>query len=152
MSGIFIKHFTTAILTFVLILHIMKEKIIPILIILFVGVTATIFARKESEHLVGIDHMQRDFAVMRDMLPRDANISLSELGVDSAGFINAFFLFRYTLTPRYVSVNAGQYDTVFTFFGRYPTKAEYHSFVDKRKILWAARHGNNFFMLTCRQR
>jgi hypothetical protein len=133
------------------ILQVMRAYLPVVILVFFVVFVSVSFANKAADTTVGIDYMKRDFGELNEVLPAGANISVAYKDVDSASFINTFMLFRYILTPRYVSIDPKEFDTVFTFFGREPSAAGLHAVIDNRKVLWEKKGSNCFFVLTAKK-
>jgi hypothetical protein len=126
----------------------MKEKIAPLVLIIF-SVFATIsFADKASNSQVGIDKMKIYFGDLSNIIPEDANISFQCSIQDSSDFIKSLLFFRYILAPRYLSADKSEFDTTLVIFSNHYRDTDLHSVLDKRKILWEKKTQSDYFALT----
>ncbi len=129
----------------------MKEKLVPLIIVLFVAWVSYAYESASAQKEVGIDTVYRDFGGLEGVLPGNANVSVvahMAKQADSTDLLRGFMFIRLALAPRYFTFDPG-YDTVLTLFDRKPTEAEALSAVHGKRVLWAKKGDDCLYVLTC---
>jgi len=133
------------------ILHVMKDKLVPLIIVLFVAWVSYAYESVSVQKEVGLDNVYREFGGLANVLPRDANVSVVPYmakDADSTDLLRGFMFIRLVLAPRHFTLQS-RYDTVLTLFDRRPTEAEERTTLQGRQVLWRKKVDDCLFLLTC---
>jgi len=130
------------------ILHVVKEKLVPILV--FIGViAATItFHGKASTSYHAIDGMKEGLKSVLDNTPPGSNFSFKYIG-DTSQATYALMFMRYILAPRHISNNGSEYDTALIMCDERVYDRAKHYIEDNRKVLSKVNHKRFYFLATC---
>jgi hypothetical protein len=130
------------------ILHLVKEKLISVIILLGVIFATIAFYDKTSNTEDAIDRLKVGLEGVVATTPPGTNLSFAFIGDTAYGTIAMPYI-RYILAPRFISGNIFEYDTMLIMchegiYDKVKQKIEYN-----RRILTKQNYKKYYFLITC---
>ncbi len=125
----------------------MKDRIIPLLIVIAVILTTIFFTKKAEDERAPIDALGEAFAGIENSIPDNSNISVLDLA-DSTDFVHFYCWSRYILAPRYLARYANECDTVLILARINTPDNIIRPIMHNKRILWKHQDSSYAFFLT----
>lgn len=133
---------------YLLILQFVKEKLVPLLVVLGVAWAAFGFDKTVSTAYDAIDGLRDGLNEVAAATPAGSNISFQFIG-DPARRDHALAYARYILAPRYLSPDERECDTVLTMCNENVYGKVQAAIEGNRRVLAKTRSKNFYFVATC---